>query len=119
MILHLLISWLVLSLIVLATAALLPGFRVRGFGGAVIVAMLFGLFNVLIGWLLFVAIGIGTLGLGFLLAFLTRWFVDAVLLSLVDAVSKSLEIKSFGWALGAAALMSALSLLADFAMRAL
>ncbi len=98
MILHLLISWLVLSLIVLATAALLPGFRVRGFGGAVIVAMLFGLFNVLIGWLLFVAIGIGTL---------------------VDAVSKSLEIKSFGWALGAAALMSALSLLADFAMRAL
>lgn len=117
MILHLLVSWLVLSLIVFATAALLPGFRVRGFGGAVIAALLFGLFNVAIGWLLFVVIGIGTLGIGFLLAFLTRWFVDAVLLKLVDGVSKSLEIDSFGWALGAAAVMSALSMLADLAMR--
>jgi hypothetical protein len=45
---------------------------------------------------LFVAIGFGTLGLGFLLAFITRWLVDAIVLKIVDALSRSLEIVSFG-----------------------
>lgn len=117
MLMHLLLSWLLLSLIVLLTAALLPGFKVRGFGGAVLVALLFGVLNVAIGRLLFVVIGFGTLGLGFLLAFLTRWFVDAILLKLVDALTDRLEIRSFGWALLGALCISALSVLADFAVR--
>jgi putative membrane protein len=115
----LLVSWLVLSVVMLLTAAILPGFRIRGFGGAIIVAALFGLLNVLIGWLLFVVIGIGTLGLGFLLAFVTRWIVDAILLKAVDGLSKSLQIDSFGWALAGAAIIAALGVLADWAMATL
>jgi putative membrane protein len=114
----LLISWLVLTLIVLLTAAIVPGVTVRGFGGALVVAALFGLLNVAIGWLLFIAIGFGTLGLGFLLAFLTRWIVDAILLKLVDALSRSIEIVSFGHALLAAMVMSGLGTLAEWIMRA-
>lgn len=117
--LHLLVSWLVLSLVVLATAALLPGFRVRGFSGALVVAALFGVLNVLIGWLLFVAIGIGTLGIGFVLAFITRWVVNAILLKIVDAMTDRLKIDGFRWALFGAACISGLSLLAERGLREL
>jgi len=103
---EILLSWLVLSGAVWLTAVLLPGFEVRGFGGALIVAAVFGFLNWLLGWLLFVVIGIGTLGLGFLLAFITRWLVMAVLLKLTDALLDSLKIKSLGVALVGAAVMS-------------
>ncbi len=116
---HLLVSWLVLSLVVLLTAVLLPGFRVRGLLGSIIVAALFGVLNVAIGWLLFVAIGIGTLGLGFLLAFLTRWVVNAILLKLVDAITDQLEIDGFGWAMIGALCISVLGAVADYALRGL
>lgn len=115
---HLLVSWLVLSVIVLITAAMVPGFRVRGFGGAVLVAALFGLLNLAIGWLLFVIIGIGTLGLGFVLAFVTRWIVNAIVLKLVDGLTTHLSIDGFRWALVGALCISGLSLLADIGLRA-
>ena len=110
----LLLSWLVLSVAVWVTAAILPGFEVRGFWGAVKVAALFGLLNWLIGWLIFVLIGIGTLGIGFLLAFITRWIVSAILLKVTDALSSSLTIASFGRALIAALLMSGIGTLAEW-----
>jgi putative membrane protein len=110
----LLLSWLVLSVSVWVTALILPGFEVRGFWGAVKVAALFGLLNWLIGWLIFVLIGIGTLGIGFLLAFITRWIVSAILLKLTDAFSSSLKIASFGRALLAALLMSGIGTLAEW-----
>ena len=109
-----LISWALLTIVVFITAAIVPGFRIRGFTGAVLVAALFGILNFLLGWLLFVAIGLGTLGLGFLLAFLTRWIVDAIVLKMVDALSKSLEIESFGRAFLAALVMSGLGTLLEF-----
>lgn len=103
---NIIITWLVLSLAVWVTSLIVPGFKVRGVGGALAVAAIFGVLNWLIGWLLFVVIGLGTLGLGFLLAFLTRWIVNAILLEITDALSDKLEIKSFGWALIAALVMS-------------
>lgn len=113
----LILSWLVLSLSVWVTAALLPGFEVRGGAWGIIkVAALFGLLNWLIGWLIFFLIGIGTLGLGFLFTFLTRWLVSAILLKIVDALSSSLKIESFGRALLAAMLMSAIGTAAEWAL---
>lgn len=114
---ELLFSWLVLTLIVLLTAAVLPGFEVRGVGGALLVAALFGALNFLIGWLLFVIIGVGTLGLGFVFAFVTRWIVDALVLKLVDAMTRRLTIVSFGRALLAALLMSGLGTLGEWIVR--
>src|SRR5882672_12234819 len=48
-----LLSWLILSFAVWLTARILPGFRLAGFGDAVVVAAIFGLLNLFIGWLLF------------------------------------------------------------------
>lgn len=110
----LLVSWALLTLVVFVTAAVVPGFYIRGFTGAMLVAALFGVINFFLGWLLFVAIGFGTLGLGFLLAFLTRWLVDAIVLKIVDALSRSLEIVSFGRAFLAAMVMSGLGTLLEF-----
>ena len=114
---ELLFSWLILTLIVLLTAAIVPGFEVRGVGGALLVAALFGALNFLIGWLLFVIIGLGTLGLGFVFAFITRWIVDALVLKLVDAMTRRLTIVSFGRAFVAALLMSGLGTLGEWIVR--
>ena len=114
---NLLVSWLVLALAVWVTAAVLPGMRVKGAGGALWIAALFGLLNFLIGWFFFAIIGIATLGLGFLLAFITRWIVDAILLKLTGAMSSKLHVRSFGTALIAALLMAGIGSFAEYLIR--
>lgn len=116
---QMLISWLVLSLSIWLTAVILPGFRVTGLGGAIIVAAIFGVLNWLLGRLLFTMIGFGTLGVGFLLAFITRWVVNTLLLKLTDALSKSLEIRGWGTAFVGALLMSAFGTAAEFVVQLL
>jgi putative membrane protein len=51
-------------------------------------------------------LGIASLGLGFLLAFITRWIVNAILLKLTDALTDRLNIRSFSTALLGALLIS-------------
>jgi putative membrane protein len=108
-----LLSWLVLSAAIYFTALVLPGFEVRGFGGALVVAIVFGFLNWLLGWALFALLGVVTLGVGFLLAFITRWFVNAILLKLTDAFSSNIQIRSFGTALLGALIMSAFGTLGE------
>jgi putative membrane protein len=105
----LLVAWLVLSVAVWATAAVLPGFHVKDFKGALIVALLFGLLNFLLGWLLFTVFTIATLGLAWLFAFLTRWVINALLLMLTDRLSEHLKIDGFKWALLGALIISIIS----------
>jgi putative membrane protein len=104
----LLLSWVVLSVAVWITAVALPGFHVKSFGSAFLVSAIFGILNVLIGWLFFVLIGVATLGIGFLLAFLTRWIVNAILLKITGALTDRLTIDGFGWALGGALMITLL-----------
>ncbi len=103
---HLLLTWLVLSVAVWLTAAILPGFKVTGFWGAVKAAAVFGTLNWLLGWFFFVVLSIVTLGIGYILAFITHWIVMAVILKLSDKVSSSIEIDSFGTALLGALIMT-------------
>ncbi|HTV19987.1 MAG TPA: phage holin family protein [Polyangiaceae bacterium] len=113
-----LISWLILSGAFYLTAELLPGFEVKGGAqGALLVAALFGVINWLIGWLLFVLLGIASLGIGFLLAFITRWIVNAILLKLVDALSDKLNIRSFGTALIGALIISLIGTIGQWLVR--
>jgi putative membrane protein len=102
----LLISWMVLSLAVWATAAVLPGFHVKNFKSALLVAAIFGLLNFFLGWLLFAVLTIATLGLAWLLAFITRWIINALLLKLTDQLTDHLRIDNFGWALLGALMIS-------------
>ncbi len=101
-----LLSWFVLSLAVWVTAALLPGFTIKNFGSAILVAAIFGILNFFLGWLFFTAFTIVTLGLAYLLAFITRWIITAILLLLTAALTKHLKIKNFGTALLGALIMA-------------
>ncbi len=113
----LILSWIILSLAVWITAIVLPGFHVKSLGSAFVVAAIFGVLNFLLGWLLFVVLAIGTLGIGLLLAFVTRWIVNAILLKITDALSDSLKIDGFKWALGGALMMSLLGTLGEWLVR--
>ena len=62
-------------------------------------------------------LGIASLGIGFLLAFITRWIVNAILLKVVDAVSDKLNIRSFGTALVGALIISLLGTIGQWLVR--
>jgi putative membrane protein len=103
-----LISWVILSLAVWITAIVLPGFHVKGVVSAFIVAAIFGILNYLLGWIFFTVFTIATLGLAWLLAFITRWIINAILLMITDALTTHLRIDGFKWALLGALMMSAI-----------
>jgi putative membrane protein len=114
------ISWLVLSAAVWVTARLVPGFEVKGgVAGALVVGAVFGLLHWALGKLLFALLVVGTLGLGYLLAFLTRWVVDAVLLKLADVLTDKLTIRSWGASLIGAAVMSLVGSVGEAIVRAI
>jgi putative membrane protein len=112
-----LLSWLILSLAVWLTAVILPGFHVKSFTSAILVAAIFGVLNFLLGWLFFVVFAIATLGLALLFAFITRWLINAILLKVTDALTDHLTIDSFGWALGGALMMSAIGTVGEWLVR--
>lgn len=114
---ELILSWLILSIAVWITAMVLPGFHLKGTGSAILVAAIFGILNFLLGWLFFTIFTIATLGIAWLLAFITRWIINAILLKITDAVTDHLTIDSFGWALGGALMMSALGTLGEWLIR--
>lgn len=114
----LLIAWLLSALGFLAAGAIVPGFRIKGFGSALVAAAIFGVLNALIGWLFFIVIGVLTLGLGFLLAFVTRLVVNTLLLKLTDALTSRLDIKGFAPAFWGALVISAVTTLGQLLLRA-
>jgi uncharacterized membrane protein YvlD (DUF360 family) len=102
---HLLISWIILSLGVALAAAVVPGFRVKGAGSTIVVAAAFGLMNALLAHLVTFVLGVVTLGIAFFLGFITTWIVTAIVLKIVDAMTDRLTITSFGSALQASAII--------------
>jgi putative membrane protein len=113
----LLLSWLVLSFAVWITAVVLPGFHVKSFGSALLVAAVFGILNFLLGWLIFAVLTVATLGLAWLLSFITRWIINAILLKVTDALTDRLTIDSFAWALAGALMMSILGTAGEWLVR--
>jgi putative membrane protein len=114
---RLILSWLILSLAVWITAAVLPGFHIKGPKSALLVAAIFGVLNFLLGWLLFAIFTVATLGIAWLLAFITRWIINAILLVIVDKLTDHLKIDGFRWALGGALVMSLVGTLGEWVVR--
>lgn len=113
---HLILTWFLLSVAVWLTAAILPGFKVTGFWGAIKAAAVFGTLNWLLGWFFFAVLSIVTLGIGYVLAFITHWIVMAIILKIADKLSSSIEIKDFRTALLGALIMTGIdSLIQHFA----
>lgn len=111
------LSWLILSVAVWLTAMILPGFHVRSFGSAILVAALIGIVDFLLGWFLFAVLTVATLGIAWLLAFITRWIINAIILKIVDSMTDRLTIDGFGWALVGALVMSALGTVGEWLVR--
>jgi putative membrane protein len=110
------LSWLVLALAVWVTAELMPSVHVRSFKNALIVAAVFGILNFFLGKLFFVFFGVVTLGIAWLLSFVTRWLIDAIILSFTDSLIGDFRVDSFGSALIAAAIMSLLGTAGQWAL---
>ena len=113
----LILSWLILSFAVWLTGAILPGFHVKSPTSALLVAAIFGVLNFLLGWLLFALFTVATLGIAWLLAFITRWIINAILLVITDKLTDHLKIDGFGWALGGALVMSLVGTLGEWLVR--
>jgi putative membrane protein len=94
---HMLLHFAVLTGIVLLLAKFLPGVRVKGTKSAAVVALVFGLLNLLVGWLvvfllkalLFIP-AILTLGLAWLLA---PFLANILLLWLTDKLIEDFELR--------------------------
>ena len=116
---NLILSWLILCVAVWVTDAVLPGFHVKSPKSALLVAAIFGLLNFLLGWLLFALFTVATLGIAWLLAFITRWIINAILLVITDKLTDHLKIDSFGWALGGALVMSLVGTAGEWVVRSM
>jgi putative membrane protein len=109
-----LLSWLILTIAVWVTAAVLPGMHVKSFGDAFLVSALFGVLNFFLGWIFFTVFTVATLGVAWLLAFVTRWIINAIILKITDSLTDRLTVDSFGWALAGAFMMSVIGTVGEW-----
>jgi putative membrane protein len=89
--LRLLIEWLLNALALVIAAYVVPGFEVDGFGPALIAALVVGLLNVTLGWLL----SLLTFPLVWLLPNLMMLLIDAVVLYFAAKLVPGFRIKGF------------------------
>jgi putative membrane protein len=89
---HFIVNLLVSAAVLLLLAYLLPSVRVKSFGTALWVAFLIGILNATVGFLLRLPFNLVTL---FLLEFLVRLFVTAIIIKLVDKLVGNFEVKGF------------------------
>src|SRR3954465_12443272 len=102
----LVVSWLATGIAFMVAAGLLPGVSVEGFWGALVVAAIVAALNAVIPPVLAALRLPLTLVLGFLLVLLADAAILVVTDSLTDGV---LTVDSFGWALLAALVVAAVS----------
>ncbi len=114
----LIISWITVAFGLWLASKLIPDFDVTGdWKSYAVVAAVFGVLEFLLGWLLFGILGVVTLGIGFLFAFITRLVVSAIVLKLADAMSDRLTIRGFLPAVLGALVLALTSSVADFVLR--
>jgi putative membrane protein len=110
--LRLLLRWFLQSVALLLIARFVPGFHVRNFSSALIAALVIGLLNATLGFLLkliTLPLGILTLGLFFLV-------INAVMLKLASAVVPGFVVTTFLAAFIGAALLALLHMLVESIM---
>jgi uncharacterized membrane protein YvlD (DUF360 family) len=107
--LRLIVSWVITAIALGVTAAILPGVRVDDVGGAFVVVLVIAALNAVLPPVLAALRLPLTLALGFILILLA----DALVLQWAGDVLKSFSVDSFGWALLAAILMAAVSVVLE------
>lgn len=102
MLLRLLLKWVLDGFVLLLVTWVVPGFEVANFGSALVAVLVIGLLNVTLGLLLkvlFLPLGILTLGLVFL-------FINALMIKLAGALVPGFKVRSIWSALVGAFLLA-------------
>jgi uncharacterized membrane protein YvlD (DUF360 family) len=107
MVASILVGWATATLGLWLAATMLQGVHLRSFVDAIWAGALLGLLQWLLTWPLFVLLGLGTLGIGFLLWFITRWIASALVILATSALSSRLEVRGFWNALVTAFIVAA------------
>jgi putative membrane protein len=103
--LHYLALWLLNSLAVMVTAYLVPGFVIEGFGSAMVAAVILGIINATLRWvLIFLTFPITLVTLGLFLV-----VIDAFCLMMASWLTPGFRVKGFGWALLGALVLACVS----------
>ena len=111
---RLVVSWLVSAAALLIAAAIVPGVSVEGFGGALVAALLIAILNALLPPI------VAGLRLPFmaLLGFVLVLVLDALMLQLAAEIRpEAISVDDFGWALLAALVAAAASVVLDGRLR--
>jgi putative membrane protein len=81
--------------VLLLLAYIHPGVKVKSFGTAIVVALVIGILNATIGFILRFTLNLMTL---WILSFFVRLFVSAIVIWLTDKLFTGFELRSFGTA---------------------
>jgi len=107
---HFIINLLISAVVIFIIAYIMPQVTIRNFGTAIIVAILIGLLNATIGFLIRLPMNILTLGI---LSFVVRLVVTAIVIKIVDKIIGGFEVKGFMPALVMAVAMALAGTLID------
>lgn len=112
----LLVHLLVDALVLIIAAKAMSTVTIRSFGTAIWVAILIGIFSFLIGWLLTLLLNLATLGIFYFtgLGFIIRIIVNAIIIEIVDKVSKGFHTKGFMPSLILAVLIALIGSIVDY-----
>jgi len=102
-----LVSWALAAGAVLLASKIFDGVKLVGdYADALWVAAIFSLLSYLLHWLIFVVLGVATLGLGFVFHFITQLITAAIVVRLTSAFSSRFTVTGFIPALGTAVLLA-------------
>lgn len=104
------INLLISAGVLMLLAYMMPQVHVKSFLTALWVALLIGLLNATIGWLLRI---IGNLFTLFLLSFIIKLIVTAIVIKIADKLTRNFEVKGFWPALVIAIALALASTLTD------
>jgi putative membrane protein len=89
--------------VLLLVAKIMPSVKIKNFTTAILVALVIGLLNATIGFLIRLPLNIVTLGL---LSFLVRLIVTAIVIKITDKFFSGFEVKNFTTAIILAIIMA-------------
>lgn len=112
-----LIHILLNAIVLLIAAKLMASVEVRNFTTALITALLIGVIGFLIGWLLEFVLNLATLGLFYFtgLSFIIRIVVNAIIIEIVDHLSRGFNTRGFLPSLWLAIIIALVGSIADSA----
>jgi putative membrane protein len=111
---HVLLHIAVLTATILLLARFLPSVRVKSVGSAIVVAIVFSVLNVLLGWFIKVMLFVPALLTLGLLFFFIPFIINTILLWLTDKLIRSFAIETLGGLLLSAAVITAVNALLHF-----